>query len=584
MSNLPEGFTLNYNTTDNRLKPSLQSDTGLPDGFELNYNNPSDVKSPKIRQAVAQSDPVLMEEGTNLMDYIDKKGEDFVFKMGEDYKTMNKDLNIVRESYNKGDITLAEAALRLYGDGANFLTDAVGNTVISALGSVGDGISLVTPDFIEDPIKDGVKTAFNTAINTDVGRAGITALMEGVESYKEWKTVNPRTAESLEAVFDLSIIAPTSQAKKMAKKSKIGELADKVKPKVSDKFKAKKPYFDMFDVDKTETLKKTRTNQDGLLKAKVVDLDKRQERAVEALRETQRVNPNKSVSHNVVKVNDELSINLNPKIAKEMDKGNSVNLTSFMDDLDNAKDTIYAKSVDKRKTAKAIDEVESRINEALKNNLNKDGTVSAKGMWEARKALDGWYDKFDKDITTGIGDVGEVVYGLRDTMNKAITDANPSLKPLFERQAGLLFARDGMAKNGAKETGHLMTRILQYAGVSRGVAIASVGLTGGAVGYMTVAAPVLAAAALGSGVYLGGRAVYRYGLSPNARSKHLKTVLGGLDKAYTSAKKVRNTELMRQIKTDRAAVLTYTKDAVDLWNNGGKEAFYEDNPDFKGER
>ena len=167
-------------------------------------------------------------------------------------------------------------------------------------------------------------------------------------------------------------------------------------------------------------------------------------------------------------------------------------------------------------------------------------------------------------------------------MNRAITNANPDLKPLFEKQAGLLFARDGMAKNGAKETGHLLTRVLQTAGVSRGVAIATVGLTGGAVGYMAVAAPVLATAALGGGAYLAARGVYRYGLSPAARTKNLKVVLTALDKSYKTAKKARNTELMRQIKTDRAAILTYTKDAVDTWNNGGKELFYQENPEYAG--
>ena len=532
---------------------------------QVYYNDPIEDQTALIRQTLSENnaDPLLLNKDVNIPSYIDK--------ISEDYEESISDTVTAYEEYNKGNITKAEAALRLVGNTFNFTADIIGESVLG-------GISLITPDFIEEPVKNLFKNGVEKVISTPVGQRGIEKLLEGVDAYAEFKKENPRTAENIEAVFDISLLlAPPKVNKAIGDETSFRKLAETVEQLKSKKaiYKENKQYFDIFDEGGKETIEKT--------SSKGVEFDKRQERAINALKDTKKVKPSKSSYKNTVAINDELIELQEKKIKSILEPSNTaVDGSAFRLDYDQSFDKLYKDRPDKEVTGNAITKVDEIVEESLTKHANKDGTISLKGMWEARKELDNWLNEQKGDNAFNkTGAVVEAVYAARDAMNKGITDVNPEIGKIMEKESGLLFARAGAATKAQKEAGAGITRLMKNIGstigLNKDIAFAITGLTGGLAAYGTLAMPITVGAMLAGGSYLLGKGIWKYGLSPESIRNNLSTTLKAIDKSIVAAQKARNTELARQLRTDRSALVTLVKNAQERWENGGKEEYYKDN-------
>lgn len=114
------------------------------------------------------------------------------------------------ERFQQGQQSFPETALQVAGKAAGFVGDAAADTLMT-------GASKVTPDFIEEPLKN----AGIAILQTPVGQAGIKALQGGMEMYEGWKQQNPRAAENLEAVVNVSSLLPIGKATQIAGKGAV---------------------------------------------------------------------------------------------------------------------------------------------------------------------------------------------------------------------------------------------------------------------------------------------------------------------------------------------------------------------------
>lgn len=96
----------------------------------------------------------------------------------------------------RGDITEGEAYLQIAGEGA---------------GLVADGFATATTALIPDSIEKWAGKQFKSFLTgTDVGKEFLQAAQQGGEAYSDWKDQNPRLAENLEAVGNITMMAPAA--------------------------------------------------------------------------------------------------------------------------------------------------------------------------------------------------------------------------------------------------------------------------------------------------------------------------------------------------------------------------------------
>lgn len=117
------------------------------------------------------------------------------------------------EAQSRQQQTTTETTLQAVGQGAGLLFDVAGE----ALKSVVDKI----PDAIKKPI------VAKSVLNTPLGEAGIKAISQGMDIYKEWKVGNPRAARDLESVVNIGLLIPFGVGAKVAERGVAKPLIEK---------------------------------------------------------------------------------------------------------------------------------------------------------------------------------------------------------------------------------------------------------------------------------------------------------------------------------------------------------------------
>lgn len=564
---LPEGFTLNYNIPSNPTAEIMEKGS-LPTGFELNYNLPSDNSVPVVTKVTPQevTDPVVTAQGVTVGNYISSKRDELFSALSEDY---DESIQEAVKAFEAQGITGAEKALRVTGAGANLALDVIGETVITGLSSVGDAISFIVPDAVENPVKEKFKQGVEFALNSDAGKAGIEAILDGQEAWAEYKERNPRSAENIEAVVDIALlVAPIKGGKVKPEIDLESPLSREARKQVKLGARSaiqsrRQNIVGIFtDLNSSKLMERTR---DGVVRLSPMEIT-----AADSLSVTKGFKPKRSATYNLNVLNNELP-KLNAQVSKmAVNASGQADIPKFYDDLTKQFDDLVSKSLEPERATKEI----SRVMEALEGALAKNSN-SAKGLLETRKALDAWFTRVKgEEGFNKKGDMVDAVRIARDSINASFDTLVPEAKSLRKKQAGLLFAQEGMAVRAAKEGNALQraTRnIFKAIGTNKDVALAAVGLSGGALAYGSLAAPLTIGAIVGGGAYIAGKPIVKFGISQATSRKNLAVMMKGFDKAIKAAKG--SPEMIKQLRADRAAVITYIRDLEEIWESGGKEAF-----------
>ena len=104
--------------------------------------------------------------------------------------------NEIFASTLKGDQSVSEGVTQAYGQGFASLGDLIGKGV----GLIGEGVSRMTPDVIEDEVMNQLGIFFDQPLM----QAGKEAIAAGGEAWDQFSQENPRAARNIEAVVNIS--------------------------------------------------------------------------------------------------------------------------------------------------------------------------------------------------------------------------------------------------------------------------------------------------------------------------------------------------------------------------------------------
>lgn len=111
-----------------------------------------------------------------------------------------------------GEQTRPETVLQKTGNAAALLNDIA----VEGFKSVGNGLSSITPDAIEQPIREAVGNGITRLGNTYIGNTVRGAADEVSQAYSQFAQNNPRAARNVEATANLGMVAPIGRAIKGA--------------------------------------------------------------------------------------------------------------------------------------------------------------------------------------------------------------------------------------------------------------------------------------------------------------------------------------------------------------------------------
>lgn len=537
----------------------------ISQGATIQYNNPSDSTVPKVKEAVQEivKDPALGAT-ESITNYVEDKEESYLSRLEKDFEESVERGQKAITTGVSGDITAAEVGLRIAGSGANFILDAIGETVVE----IGEGVSYIVPDFIEDPIKDSISSAGRFILESDVGKAGMDALSQGADAWKEFSKKNPRAAENIRSVVDVTaLIAPTPKGMKIQApkaKTRLEQKAEALRlESIADaKVKQDQKVLGSFtDV----------TNKDVITRARdgVVNMTKPEENAVEVLKGLQGYKVGQSAQKNINAVNKKIDEEVTVLDRLVSDESIQIAPATIFDDMVPKMNKQLDGMIDiKGKFGPMADDIAQVVEVALKKNGN-----SAKGVLQTRRDLDDWFQLqqrggFDKE-----GPMRELVTIARNSLNDSISLVVPEASGSLKRLNGLYTAQKGLAPIANKNTSKLsqaFNRVLQVVGTNRDIGFA---LTALGTSYAMTGPAITAAVTIGTGAYFGGK-VMAYGMSKAIGKKTRASILKTFDKALKTGQLT--AKQAQQLRADRALILQSITDLEEAWEAGGAKRAEED--------
>ena len=174
----------------------------LADGTELYFPLGTDdaIIDAKVKEVVSgqSQDPAATERrepiGLGAQAALGATQAGFDALGGE--STRAQKANEIFASTLKGDQSVSEGVTQAYGQGFASLGDLVGKGV----GLIGEGVSRMTPDVIEDEVMNQLGIFFDQPLM----QAGKEAIAAGGEAWDQFSQENPRAARNIEAVVNIS--------------------------------------------------------------------------------------------------------------------------------------------------------------------------------------------------------------------------------------------------------------------------------------------------------------------------------------------------------------------------------------------
>jgi len=537
---LPEGFTLDA--------------AAPPAGFKVDSQLQSDVR-PDILQDSTPGQPLTsvagFSEGNDMGVQLEQPSFLERLKGHADERTI---LAVdIYERFHKSEQGLASSAVQMVGHvGAGAMLDFLTESLITG----GKQLVSALPDQIEDPLKRRVAEGGIAFLNTDVGKAGMNALLEGVEKYGEWAKENPVSAANFESIVNIALVLapnPTELLKRVGATQAVTALAGralrtsaaKTVAKTKDKFIEK-----LVTPKQTKTVLKEqipRTKEGGLFNTGKVALTAAQKASAKELK-TVPLQVNRSIqknyeiiaktvkkeADNLVKrlkaIGDDMTINKQALVAHMDDAVKQVLDDPF---LAGSAESTVAKVIAMMR--KELDGVGDHVSDILKARKNFDAKLISQG----KEAV---LDPGVANAATSA--VRAARRAVNDFLNKVVKSVK--VKKSLNRQHRLLNAMDDIAVKAADEANSAIGRVFQkmlYAVTLRNELNQFVGMALGigGLGAAAIAAPWILGVGVTTGIaYKAGRMV----MSPQTR-QGLALLLEISGKSVT---------MTRQMRADRALI------------------------------
>ena len=538
-------------------------------GGKLLYNDPSDGKIRVPQQEVKQvtKDPALKGDKSTLSGYLNYRLDSFIENVSKDYQESVRQSSEAFERMGKGEQTKLETALQVTGDTANLIGDAIGETVVQIGGSTLDGISVLTPDFIEEPVKQAAKESFEWVMDTPAAQAGLEAVYEGFDKWNEFEEANPRAAENIKSVAEIAtVFAPTKGGKVSTTRENVGKVleeAGKAKRIAGIKADVAKPggkalgadirYLDSFsDTKKKGYLDRTRSDN------KIIYSNEQL-----AINETQALRGYNPKANNPHQLNQNFHLLdkslIEAKAARDLllEKSTSVIKPSEVyGRTATSVDDLLRNSPDPEALGKAVNGAYAEMERLL----DMHGTTP-KGLDLVRQDLNTWMNKHAPAGADPSHPVKASVGALRSEIKNVIDGSVPGYKKAQDKVTGLTHAKKNLGDKLALDAGNKLLGYLDSAlasvGLSRDMAfmLSAVGVGS----YASMALPILLAGGAGVTAFRTGKLIHS-GVQPGAMKKLVGTVEELTGQMIRNAKG--DPSLIKKIRADRAAVLEVIKEGA----------------------
>lgn len=500
----------------------------------------SDVSAPpNVAVATGSQDPAQVQDTS-------------VFgKLSDAYKRRFEKIEKERVKFETGEITFPELAATAVGQDVGMFVDTVGIPLM-------EGLSEVIPDFV----KSGSADLFNEFVETDEGKAAMEAVGAGFDAYKEFAERNPRVATQLENIFNIgAVLVPLKKPKDGDKKSFFKRQGDKL-IKVGDAKYEQKIFGAFENLGSVDNIKRTINGKIDIKK-----LNPMERKAINSLKGTKGFDYGHNAWANINAVNKNIDT-LTEQIAKQLKntRGTPLNIKSIVDDFTENSLKLLDDTIEPEKLGKALADVEAKMGAVIAKH-SKGGRIDSEGMWKARKELDGWFnDQVKGEGFETRGSMSKAVYAARNAMNKELKARNPGLSSKMDKQSGLLYAQEGVANLAAQEAkvtfGNLIRTMEKIGFKGRALSVLLSGLgagAGGALAFTTNAAAVagiIATGMLANTLVRKGRQT----IGKVLNRRKIGELMGMFDEGIQKAKKIKDTQLVKELRATRASILTLAKD------------------------
>lgn len=484
----------------------------------------------------------------------------FIQRVSEDFEKRGKIFEEIQAATESGEQSTAEGIFQIAGKvGAGAVFDFLGEAIISA----GKGVSAITPDFIEDPIKEGIKEAGIAFLNTDIGKVGAEALTQGIESYTEFARNNPRAARNIESVVNIALLfSPVKGVPKAAPKTTGLTVAGERLIEVGKKQTiAQKAEFvtGLIMPKKTAAVAReqvSRTTEKGLLRGRVVTPSTVEQSIAREVNKLP-VSKSKTLQGNFNIISKETTKEANKLKAALAKNDVFFPRREFKARMKRVIAALNENPLITGDAQKAAIKVAAQMDKITAKNKS-----SASGLLQSRKQLDKLIRKQkgtavfdptrDNAITIAVRDIRNATNDFIDTQA-----TNVAVKESLRKQSNLLSAMDNIAPKAAEEGANAVVR--QWQTVTKlfplrgefNQTMATMFGIGGLGAAATFAPWFTKLATAGLVTVIGGKAI----TSPAA-----KKVLGQLLKKIDIViRKTRDTNLVRQMRLDRALIIELLK-------------------------
>jgi len=413
--------------------------------------------------------PAEIKEG--ILDRIGSQLSERGSKIGEAFK----------KGVVTGETTPAKAALSAFSQAAVAPFDVLGEGLITAIKQTGKGIAAISPEPLREVgrhIARGAEITGEAILESDIGKQGIVALGEGVESYTIWKEENPDSAEALESVFRIASVFPVAKGAKVVKEAageaveatakvagKAGEalvessekkvfktqddfLTDLVQPKQTQKVRA-------------EAIREWRvTEWEGIFESRTIELTPQEIRIKETVSNVEGVSPNNTLLENSNILNDDISkkaIQLEKDIAKNNTIIPRIEIISRVNKTrESLRDNIFIWT----EANPAID----RMQEEMIRLIN-DKPGQALSILKSRKEFDKWLTSqkwssfFESDKQNAIKTAAtEFRISMNNLLDEKVADV--AIKKSLSDQTNLFRAVKNVSDKAAVEAGSKVGRLV----------------------------------------------------------------------------------------------------------------------------
>lgn len=535
----------------------------LPDGSIAEF--PDDMPVSEIEAVLAQQFPPTGEDPGEAPLDVDQPPEEpgFFERISTRLEGRGEDFDTIVEAFETEEQGILESTFQTLGKVvAGGLVDVVGEGVSTVAGGAFDvlqGLDELTSTEEERAARDAqLKVIFDDVVGTDLVQSAIKSTREGFEAYATWAEENPRAARNLEAAANIALVFAPVKGKPAApagvvRPSIVGRAGEAVGAGVKAQTARERSSF-IKDLVRPLTSKKVREAEilrtaegAGIAGRRAVTPSPVETRMAEALTSVPGVTAKKTQLQNLGAVQSEITSEARRLEGLLGRSPARIPQQAIKTSLDDAAARLAANPIlvgDAARTGKrTLDKAASLMTE----NPN-----TPMGILKSRRQFDAWVKSqrpkvFDPATESALS---TAVRESRQTMNDLIATHAPgvAVKNSLNKQSALFNAVENIGPKAAQEAETAVGRLMQRVDAAIGLPKRLINISVEDI-VASTARTVLSV----------GPAISKATAKKSKQS--LALLLRQSEKAIQVAKRQNKTELLRQLRADRAAVVEIVKSA-----------------------